>query len=141
MVYYAPILLIVAANTLYHVAAKGMPDPGNSFAPLVWTYLTATLLTIVMFFVTGSSNDLVAQMKNTNLMPFIFGASLVALEFGYVLLYKMGWNISIGSTFANIALAVVMLIVGILFYKEQLSIYQVAGIILCGVGLFLINKK
>ncbi len=141
MYYYFPVVLILIVNTLYHVSAKGMPDTGNAFAPLIWTYLTSALVTLVLFFITNSGDDLVVQMKSVNFFPFLFGVILVGLEYGFVLLYRVGWDVSIGSTVCNIGLAIIMALVGVLFYKNHLSLYQIMGILFCGVGLFLLNKK
>jgi len=138
--YYVPVLVVVAANTIYHVAAKGMPNTSSTFAPLIWTYLTAMVVTVVMFFLTSPTKDLFVQMRATNVAPFILGAAVVGLEFGFVLLYKVGWNISIGPTVCNILVGTAVLVVGVLVYKEHISMQQIIGIALCGAGLFFINK-
>jgi len=141
MLYYVPIIVVVAANTLYHVAAKGMPAGVNTFALLIWVYLTAALLSLALFFVTSHDNDLLAQMKAVNPAPFILGTAIVGLEFGFILLYKVGWDISVGSTICGILLALVLLFVGIFFYKDDISVYKIAGILLCAAGLFFINRS
>ena len=43
------------------------------------------------------------------------------------------------SVTANIALAVVLIVVAFLFYKETMTIKQIVGMILCAGGLILIN--
>ena len=68
------------------------------------------------------------------------GVAIVALEFGYVCLYRAGWNISVGTLVANISLACVLLVVGILLYKETVSIKQIIGMVISAIGLFLIVK-
>lgn len=66
--------------------------------------------------------------------------TIVCLEVGNILLYRSGWNISIASLVCNLGLAVLLIAVGLIFYKEQISARQVAGIVLCLAGLVLINK-
>jgi drug/metabolite transporter (DMT)-like permease len=65
----------------------------------------------------------------------------VGLEFGYLMAYRAGWNISIGSLVANIFLALALIPVGIFLYKENFEITKVFGAIFCIAGLILINKK
>jgi drug/metabolite transporter (DMT)-like permease len=77
-----------------------------------------------------------------NWTPFVvLGLAIVGLEAGYVFLYRAGWKVSSGALTANICLAVALLIIGYLLYKETISVKQLAGVVVCGVGLFLINGK
>ena len=43
--------------------------------------------------------------------------------------------------FADIALAVILLFVGLLFFSEKLSLNQLIGIVLCVAGLFFLNRR
>lgn len=70
----------------------------------------------------------------------MLGVAIVGLEFGYIMAYRAGWNISVGSLVANIILAIVLIPVGIFFYKEGFDLNKVFGVILCLAGLILINK-
>ena len=45
-----------------------------------------------------------------------------------------------GSLVANIGLACTLLLIGVLFYKEVLTLRQLAGILLCMGSLFLLAK-
>jgi drug/metabolite transporter (DMT)-like permease len=54
--------------------------------------------------------------------------------------YRAGWKISVGSLVANIALALMLIPIGILFYKEGFGVNKMLGAIFCILGLILINK-
>lgn len=79
-------------------------------------------------------------MHRINWTSFVLGISVVALEFGYIQVYRAGWNVSIGSLVSNIGLAIVLIFVGLLLYKETISLNQVIGIFLCIAGIVFINK-
>ena len=132
--------MVVAFNTFYQVAAKGMPSSNSTFANIVCVYMTATVLSVVMFFATEHSSGLLSEIRQTNWAPFVLGCSVVGLEYGFILLYRAGWKISLGSSVCNILLALVMLAIGVMFYKERISINQVLGIALCAAGLFFLNR-
>ena len=72
-------------------------------------------------------------------LSVVLALALVGLEVGYVFVYRVGWQVSSASVVANIGLACVLLIVGFLLYKEDVSIRQILGILVCMVGLVLIN--
>jgi len=135
-----PILLVVCANAFYNICAKSTPGGINAFASLSVTYLVATVLSIIMFFITANQKSLVAEISKANWTSLVLGVSVIALEFGYISIYRAGWKVSIASLVANIALACVLLVLGLLLYKETISLRQFVGMIVCVIGLFLISK-
>ena len=46
-----------------------------------------------------------------------------------------------GSLVANISLAVILIFVGLLFYQEKITGFQVIGILLCLAGLIFLNFR
>lgn len=135
-----PILLVVCANAFYNISAKSTPDGINAFASLSITYLVAAALSVVMFFITENQKNLVAEISKANWTSLVLGIAVVALEFGYISIYRAGWKVSTASLVANIGLACVLLVIGLLLYKESISLRQVLGMIVCVIGLFLISK-
>ena len=135
-----PILLVVGANAFYNISTKSMPGKVNAFASLSVTYLTCFVLSVIMFYATSSQKNLLTEISKVNWTSFVLGLSVVALEFGYISIYRAGWKVSAGSLVANISLACVLLFVGLLLYKETISLRQVLGIGVCAAGLLLINK-
>ena len=148
MAYYFPIILVVSSNVLYHICAKSVPAQMNPMVSLMITYFVAGTLTLSMFFFMPQlfSSDqregvtLIGQIRQTNWAPMILGIVIVGLELGNILMYRAGWNISLGSLVSNITLAVLLIVIGLLFYKEVLSLTQTFGVGLCLAGLIFINK-
>ncbi|MEA4804936.1 EamA family transporter [Acetobacterium wieringae] len=138
--YYLPILLIVTANVFYNICTKSTPETVNPFLSLLVTYLVAALLTLILMLANGLEEGIVQSVKRLNWTSFALGISVVALEFGYITAYRAGWNISLGSLVANISLAILLIPIGILLYKEVLTTNHLVGITLCLVGLFFINR-
>ena len=66
--------------------------------------------------------------------------AITAVEVASVFMYKVGWNISIGSTVANILTAVALAGVGVLIYKEVMTVNQLIGIGLCIAGLVVMSR-
>jgi len=77
---------------------------------------------VLLYFFTSETKNLIADYKNLNWTSFVLGITIVGLEVGFIQMYRAGWNISIGSLVANIILAVVLIIVGLLIYKDNISI-------------------
>lgn len=138
--YIWPALLTVVSNVVYHVSAKETPQAVNAFLSLTITYLVGAAFTLSLYWATaGGGRDILGDIKALNWTSYLLGLVIVGLEAGNLYLYRAGWKISLGSLVCNIAVAAVLLLVGLLLYKEVLSYKQVIGLGLCVAGLVFIN--
>lgn len=139
--YVFPIVLVVLSNILYHICAKSIPENANPMASLLITYLTAAVLTAIAFLFYKTDKAFLQSFKELNWTSFVLGIAIVGLEIGYIMAYRAGWNISIGSLIANIIVALVLIPIGILFFKDGFNLNKVLGVAFCIIGLIIINKK
>lgn len=139
--YVFSIILIVSSNILYNVCQKSTPEGANPFSSLLVTYITASLITVVTFLLFYTDKSLIQSFEELNWTSIALGVSIVGLEFGYLMAYRSGWNISVGSLVANILLALMLIPVGILFYKEGFALNKIVGVVFCLIGLLLLNKN
>ncbi|MBR2071731.1 MAG: EamA family transporter [Phascolarctobacterium sp.] len=135
-----PVLVVVGANTIYNISTKSTPANVNAFASLAMTYVMAALSSVVLFFLTSDSKNLLAELAKTNWTAYALGIAIIGLEFGYICIYRAGWKIGVASLVANISLACVLLVVGYFFYKEVITLKQLLGMGVCAIGLMLIVK-
>ena len=135
-----PVMVVVGANTIYNISTKSTPANVNAFASLAMTYVMAALSSVVLFFLTSDSKNLLAELARTNWTAYALGVAIIGLEFGYICIYRAGWKIGVASLVANISLACVLLVVGYFFYKEVITLKQLLGMGVCALGLMLIVK-
>jgi len=138
--YVFPIVLIVVSNIVYNVCQKSTPQNLNPFSALLITYLTAAVLTFIASLFYQTDKRFLQSFSELNWTSFALGVAIVGLELGYLLAYRAGWNISVGSLVANIILAIMLIPIGILCYKEGFALNQILGVVFCLLGLILINK-
>ena len=116
-----------------------MPNDVNPFGALMITYFAAAIISAIIFAYAVGPANLGAEISRVNWTSIILAIAIVGLEVGYVFVYRAGWQVSNASVVANIGLACVLLLVGYFLYRENVSIRQIFGIIVCMVGLVLIN--
>ncbi len=133
-----PVLLIVAANTFYQIAAKSTPQSVNAFASLSITYIVGAVLAVAMFFLTGGRRFFDA-LGQTNWTAWALGAAIVGLEFGSICLYRAGWKLGVGQLVSSALLTCVLLLVGFLLYHQSVSAKQLVGAAVCLAGVWLIS--
>ena len=136
-----PVLIVVLSNTFYNICTKSTPSNVNAFGTLMLTYITAAILTGVIFLFLVKPENALVELSKVNWTSIVLGIAIVGLELGYIFMDRSGWKVSSGALVANICLAIALLFVGAILYGENINVKQVLGIFICIVGLFLINMS
>ena len=139
--YYLSILLVIISNIFYHLSQKGTPGSINPMVALIVTYGTALVISIIGLFIYPSQVGIVESFKKLNWASFLLGISIIGLELGFLLAYRSGWNISLAGLYANVIVALVLIPIGIVFFKDQISATKVVGIVLSIAGIIFISLK
>ena len=137
--YYLPVLIAVLSNIIYDVSAKSIPSHIHAMGLLVITYITSAVCSLILFYVTSKEKKFFKELKNVNYAVFLMAVGCTGIDLGYIFLFRAGWPISLGSLVCNIGLAISMIFIGMLFYKEKITLHHVGGIALCIAGFVLIN--
>ncbi|MBO7518976.1 MAG: EamA family transporter [Methanobrevibacter sp.] len=136
-----PVLIVVLSNTFYNICTKSTPSNVNAFGTLMLTYITAAVLTGIIFLFLVKPENAIVELSKVNWTSIVLGIAIVGLELGYIFMYRSGWKVSSGALVANICLAIALLFVGAILYGENINVKQVLGIFICIAGLFLINMS
>ncbi|HWN68510.1 MAG TPA: hypothetical protein VNM90_12810 [Haliangium sp.] len=139
--YVISIALTIGANVSYHLFQKSISVNAHPMISLAVTYVVALVATCVVLPFLNLRGGLVGQLMALNWATFALGVSLLALELGFLLAYRAGWQISIAAVFSNVAVTVLLIPIGIIFFKERLNLYNVIGILLAVASLWLMSKR
>ncbi len=135
-----PIALVVASNIVYQICAKSVPKEMNPFASLTITYVVGAIISIILYYALNENANLLKEYAYINWAPFVLGIVIVGLEIGFIYAYKAGWTVSTASIMQSSFLAIALIIVGYLLYKEAITANKVIGVLICMIGLYFINK-
>ncbi len=135
-----PIAVAVAANVLYHIASKSIPAEQNAFMGLVVNYAVALLASVILFCLTPHEKILV-EAARSNWACVLMGLSITAVEAAFVMIYRAGEELSTASLIVSILIALAMLIVGGVFYHEQISAQKILGAALCIAGVIMLSLR
>ena len=138
--YLWPIGLVVLSNTFYQLCTKGVPEKVSPFASLAVTYLVGAAVSAGMYFLLNRGGNLLREYAKLNWAPVVLGVVIVGLEVGYIYAYKAGWQVSTASLVQSAFLAVALLAVGVLAYRETLTVSKVLGVVICLIGLYFLNR-
>ena len=138
--YYFPIIFIVLSNVLYDISAKMFPEEINALAGLLFFYFIAAVISLALFYITSENKNFLLEVKKMNRAMFSLALGCTGLDLGYILIFRAGWEVSFASLVCNILIAISLIFIGIIFYREIINRKHVAGILLCLAGFILITK-
>jgi len=139
--FYFSIGLAIFSTVLYHLTQKMTPTSANPALALTVTYLTSLALCLVFLAFTPPPDGLKAAFGQLNWASYALALALVGLEVGFLLAYRVGWNISVAAIVVNVAGTLLLVPVGVLFFKEKLSPVNLLGILVCIAGLVMVNWR
>lgn len=137
---YWPVALVVMSNVFYQICCKSTPAKIDPLASLCVTYLVGAAVSALAYTVLNRGGNLPQEFTHLNWAPFVLGIAVVGLECGYIYMYKVGWSVNSAYMMNSSILAVVLLFVGFLVYKEAITLTKVLGIAICMVGLYFLKK-
>ena len=143
MNYVLPPILIVFGLVLYQVSQKSADQNANPFIVIVLAYLFGILALIGGFFLFPRQDEtaLLPMIKTVSWTALGIGLGAAIIEIGLLLAYRAGWNLSILPLSVTTLSTILLIIIGLFAFRENLSIEKIIGILLCLSGLILITLR
>lgn len=104
-------------------------------------YGVAALASLPLFLLFPVTGSLTEELGKLNWAVYAVGASIVLIEIGFLLVYRAGAELSGAFVLTSAAVTICTLLVGLLFFREAVSLTKLAGIALCLAGIGLIAWK
>jgi uncharacterized membrane protein len=140
--YYSSIALAILANLVYHICQKRINPNVNPMISAAVTYSVALAVSLILIFIPfKDARPAGIQFKELNWASYMLGFAIVGLEAGFLLAYRAGWNVAQCALFSNIAVTFLLLPIGIIVFKESVSITNMVGIGFAILGLFMMNFR
>lgn len=97
-------------------------------------------MSAVLFFTLDRGGSLIEQYRHLDWSSIVLGLAVVGLEGGTIYMYKAGWDVSAGQLTYSAILAVLLVAIGHFRYHEAITWSKLAGVLVCMVGLYLIDR-
>ena len=139
--FYFSITLAICSSALYHFTAKSTPSNVNYTVSLLVTYGAAFLVVLFTFVFFPLRNGLAFELKQLNWASIGLAIAIVGIEFGFLLTYRAGWNLGIAAVLVNVVASLILVPVAIFIFRDKISWINILGILICLVGLIMLNWK
>ena len=139
--FYLSIILAVCSSAFYHFTAKSTPGNVNFTVSLLVTYAVAFLTTLLTFPFFPIQEGVTAELRKLNWASIGLAFAVVGIEFGFLLVYRSGWNLGIAAVLTNVVASLILVPIAIFVFKDKISWVNVLGIFVCLAGLVMLNWK
>lgn len=138
--FYFPFALAVSGMLFYHLSQKAIPREMNPFVATIIAYVAGIVVCALCAFIYPNDKSFTESVKQSNWAVLLVGAAAACIEVGFMLAYRAGWRISVAAVVTNVAATAMLVPVGILIYKDQLSLRNILGLVFCVLGLILVVR-
>ena len=133
--------LAIAATVAYHVVLKMTPAGANPLLSLMFTYGAVALLFAGALVLSPGEFAWRDEIRQLNWTAIALAFAIIGLDLGFILLYRSGFEVSLGALVTQTAAAMLLVGIGVLVFREKLSLANGLGIVLCLAGLWLVNRR
>lgn len=132
--------LAIASTVAYHLVTKLMPVDAHPIASLFVAYVFGSLLCAAILLAMPSAAGFRGHLAPVNWTAPALAVVVVVIDLAFILLYRGGFPVSLGALVTQASAAILLLALGWLFFKDRLTAAQLAGVVLCLAGLWLVNR-
>ena len=134
--------LIIVSVLVYHLSQKSIPRDANPIIAIALAYLIAIGAGIAVLMATGEIRKGSELFRAQSWIPIVLlGLSCIGIELGFLYAYRAGWKISTTGITTVPFVTVSLALIGVLWFKEELSTLNMIGIALCVIGVVCINVR
>jgi drug/metabolite transporter (DMT)-like permease len=133
--------LAIVATVAYHVVIKLTPAGVNPLLSLMVTYGAVAVLLGGALVLAPGDFAWREEVRHLNWTAIALALAIIGLDLGFILLYRSGFEVSLGALVTQSAAAMLLVGIGVLVFREKLSLANGIGIALCLAGLWLVNRR
>jgi len=134
-------VLVIGGNLIYHLSQKSLPKAANPLYTMIIVYGIAIIACAACALAFPTGKTFFQSAKETNLTVFLLGLSVAMIEVGFLFVYRVGWNVSTASITTSVAVTLMLIPIGVIVFKEHLTVRNIVGLLFCMLGLILVAKK
>ncbi len=133
--------IAVLSMVSYQVFIKKIPDDVNPVISVIAIYLVGLIICVALLPFFLPVDQFMAHAQKIGWPHLIVGFAIVGIEIGFLLMYRSGWTLSTGYIMTSVAVNIALLAIGMLFFSEKLSTVNIAGVLMCIVGVAMVGFK
>jgi drug/metabolite transporter (DMT)-like permease len=140
-VQFAWLAIAILCTVGYHLVLKLTPAGVNPLLSLMLTYALVTLSFGVILLLSPGGLEWRHELRQLNWTVLALAVAIVGLDLAFMFVYRSGFEVSLGALVTQSAAAMILLVIGVAAFREKLTGANAVGVVLCLVGLWLVNRR
>jgi uncharacterized membrane protein len=140
-VQFAWLSIAILCTVGYHLVLKLTPAGVNPLLSLMLTYALVTLSFGVILLLSPGGLEWRHELRQLNWTVLALAVAIVGLDLAFMFVYRSGFEVSLGALVTQSAAAMILLVIGVAAFREKLTGANAVGVVLCLVGLWLVNRR
>jgi drug/metabolite transporter (DMT)-like permease len=137
--HYASAALAVLGTIGYHNLLKKIPDTIDPMVSIMAIYLGVLFSGMVLLPFGLSCGRMWESVQQLGWVQCGISVCILMMEIGFLLMYRNGWELSIGNVVTGVFINIGLMTVGVVFLGEKLSVLNATGVLACILGVSLIE--
>ena len=139
--FYLPLGLAIGGMLFYHLAQKSIPKEINPFYAMIIAYAAGIVVLTICALTLSGNRSFISSIRESNWAVIVVGVAAACIELGFLLAYRSGWRISVAAVATNVAVTLMLVPIGLVVFKDHLSLRNVLGLMFCVLGLILVVRE
>lgn len=139
--YYLSATIAILGTVSYHYFVKKVPSTISPVVSIIGIYITVLPIMLGIMVLFPEKGGLAAQFRQLNWVQFAIAVSILFMEMGFLLMYRSGWDLSVGNIVTGVFINFILVAIGVVLLREQLNLINIAGAVLCIAGVAMIGYR
>lgn len=139
--YYISAFVAVLGAVGYQFFVKRIPESINPIISIFGIYVSALVFALVLLPFFPTEEGVLSHIKKLNWTQLAVAGSVIFLELGFLLMYRSGWNLSIGNLVTGVFINIILVGLGVWLLGEKVTLINGIGVFLSIIGVALISFK
>ena len=111
----------------YHLVMKVTPAAVNPFLSLAASYSLSAAVFLACFALAPDGPTLREGLKPLNWTALALALMVVGLDVGFLMLYRSGFDVSLGQIVTQSGAALILVVAGIALFREKITAANLVG--------------
>ena len=139
--YYISAFIAILGAVGYQYFVKQIPESIYPIVSVFGIYISALVLGLVLLPIFPPQGGFLKHIRKINWTQLAVAGSVILLELGFLLMYRQGWNLSIGNLVTGVFVNIILVGLGVLILGEKVNLINGIGMFLSIIGVALISYR
>lgn len=140
-IFYLSAALAIFATVGYHTFIKKISPDIHPLVSIVAIYIFVLVLSLAALPFVLTRQDIALHATKVGWVQLGVALAVIGMELGFLLMYRYGWDLSLGNVVTGVFINIVLATIGVVFLKEQLSVINMLGIVMCIAGVAMVGWR